>query len=672
MASHRIVFAAGVCLALGLVNAAFAEDVEPGVIAPPIATPELSSNRVELDFDSGWVEHDGTVNGPMVVYSADVRVADAGWLRLVFDTVDLAGHVEKPDHSYILVTSLLDGLWQKLDQRSINQWSLTSAYFNGQEVRVELIAFPGTGLSRMSLSGVDAGEPTGAGRSICGTVDDRVLSSDPRAGRYLPSGCTAWLIDMGDNCFLSAGHCGISGGGVVQFNVPLSNNNGSLNHPPPEDQYPVDASSVQVTPGVQLGNDWAFFGCFDNSNTGLSPRVAQGAAYMLADSAPAVNGQQIRITGYGTVSSPVSPTWNQVEKTHVGPYVMNNGAVLRYATDTSGGNSGSAVELDGGMAIGIHTNAGCNSVGGNQGTSIDSPTLQNALANPQGVCDNLPPVPLTPPIYLCASDALRFGSVDPDTGAFTRGVFTGERMQGLAWNTNDNIFYATSNGNPDFFTISEDGQTLVAIGRITGLVGRIYGLAYDPNTDTLFGINQTDGQLYELNTTTAQATPIGTAQGGRVGSLAFDAATNTLYGARNPLFGQSTLVTINVATGEQAIIGPIGPGVGGIDGLGFRPGDGMLYTLNDSTGQLLRVDPANGLASVVGSVGTPLSSTYGMACTEEPCPADLNNDGILDVLDFFLFISLFDQNDPAVDFNNDSIIDVLDFFLFVSLFDAGC
>jgi hypothetical protein len=30
------------------------------------------------------------------------------------------------------------------------------------------------------------------------------------------------------------------GGGTMQFNVPLSHPNGSIIHPPPEDQYTVD------------------------------------------------------------------------------------------------------------------------------------------------------------------------------------------------------------------------------------------------------------------------------------------------------------------------------------------------------------------------------------------------------------------------------------------------
>ncbi|MEE8169068.1 MAG: trypsin-like peptidase domain-containing protein, partial [Phycisphaerae bacterium] len=204
-------------------------------------------------------------------------------------------------------------------------------------------------------------------------------------------GCTVWIIDDVNHCFISAGHCTGASFDIVEFNVPLSSAGGTAQHPPPEDQYAVDPVSLQFTDGG-IGNDWAYFGCFPNANTGLTPFQAQGAFYTLAAAAPAVAGQTIRITGYGVTSSPISPTWNLIQKTHTGPYVLQSGTTIRYAVDTTGGNSGSAVFNETtGEAIGVHTNAGCNSVGGNQGTAVHNVGWQNALANPQGVC-----VPMLP------------------------------------------------------------------------------------------------------------------------------------------------------------------------------------------------------------------------------------------------------------------------------------
>ncbi len=346
----------------------------------------LPSEIFPVDVDSGWVEN--TTDAPQVVFSALVSVADAAWLRLQFDEAALTGSVANGDASYLVIRSSADGATQYLNAVHVRQWRNTSAYLNGETVELELIAFPNTGLNRVRMSRVTVGfDQAGGTRSICGTTDDRQLSDDPRAGRAVPVGCTAWLITDCNRCLLSAGHCA-SGGSldVVEFNVPLSNSNGTIVHPPPEDQYSVDNASMQYTNGG-IGNDWSYFGCFPNSNTGLTPFQAQQDAFTVVPP-PAVQGQQIRITGYGTVSSPVSLTWNQVQKTHTGPYSALLGTTVQYATDTTGGNSGSPVINEStGYAIGIHTHAGCSSGGGaNQGTGANHAGLQAALASPLGVC----------------------------------------------------------------------------------------------------------------------------------------------------------------------------------------------------------------------------------------------------------------------------------------------
>jgi V8-like Glu-specific endopeptidase len=202
----------------------------------------------------------------------------------------------------------------------------------------------------------------------------------------MPVGCTVWLFGDQPHSFLTAGHCGPSSSNVVQFNVPLSTAGGTPQNPAPQDQYPVDPSSFQGT-GSGVGNDWSFFGTFANSNTGQAPRDAMGTSYTLATVVPAADQRDIRITGYGSTSSPVPGSWNLAQKTDVGSFVSAPGSSLRYNPDTTGGNSGSAVLDDTtNTAIGIHTHGGCSSSGGsNQGTSLINSGLQNALANPRGI-----------------------------------------------------------------------------------------------------------------------------------------------------------------------------------------------------------------------------------------------------------------------------------------------
>ncbi|MEM7457436.1 MAG: hypothetical protein AAF456_24090, partial [Planctomycetota bacterium] len=302
----------------------------------------MPSHDVVSRVDSGT--HYNSGDTPEVVWTQVVQAEGAEWIRLKFSHLVLAHDEIGGTSSTIKITSLKDGATQYLDGISARQWYNSSAYFNGDAVRLELIAYPNGRMNLVRVGHVTAGEvPTDYQDSICGNTDDRQLSNDPRVGRTIPGGCTAWLFNDRKHCMLTAGHCAPSTD-VIAFNVPLSNSNGSYNFPPPEDQYSVDQSSMQGVDGG-VGNDWAYFGCFPNSNTGLTAFEAQGDSFELA-APPSVNGS-IRITGHGTTSAPVNPQWNGAQKTHVGPYVSFSGAALGYTADTTGGNSGSPVIFEG-------------------------------------------------------------------------------------------------------------------------------------------------------------------------------------------------------------------------------------------------------------------------------------------------------------------------------------
>lgn len=354
------------------------------LLAPALlAQDPLHSLRLDLALDSGPVSNEGT--RPQVLVSLPVSVEGAAWLRLEFAAVELSGSAFEGTGSILRITSLLDGAVQELDAVELAQWRNTSAYFNGGDVLVEIVARPGTGTNRVVLAAVHT-DLSGAPESICGPTDDRVLSSDNRAGRLVPVGCTGWIIDDCNSCMLTAGHCTGTSLQTLQFNVPLSTGSGALQHPPPEHQYAIDTANVQTNGGQGVGNDWGYFGVFPNSNTGLTPFQAYGARFTLV-APPTFNAaHDIRITGYGTRSSPAQ--WNQVQETHTGPWAQFSATTLRYTADTTGGNSGSPVIHEPtGNAIGIHTHGGCTSTGGsNAGTASIHAGLQAALAAPTGVC----------------------------------------------------------------------------------------------------------------------------------------------------------------------------------------------------------------------------------------------------------------------------------------------
>ena len=89
----------------------------------------------------------------------------------------------------------------------------------------------------------------------------------------------------------------------------------------------------------------------------------------------------------------------QVQQTHSEAYAGVDGTRVFYTVDTRGGNSGSAVlDESTGMVIGIHTHGGCGaSSGSNSGTAINHPSLQQALAAPQGVCIPFAPIAIALP-----------------------------------------------------------------------------------------------------------------------------------------------------------------------------------------------------------------------------------------------------------------------------------
>ena len=361
-------FLAGIILIL----TAGARSAMAQAAAPP-------STTLTYPVDSGTAINTGAT--PQVVISFPVHVQGAQWMRLFFDSVQLSGDFFAGTGATLRITSVWDAGVMEMSAVNVRQWQQSSAYFNGDTVLVEVVAHPGTGVNRVILGRVTA-DLTGPGfpETQCGPLDNRVPSQDPRVCRTMPVGCTGWMINDCAGCYLTAGHC-MGGTSVAQFNVPFSTGGGGLVNPPPSDQYSVDFSSKQN------GSDYGYFGTFPNPNTGMTALQAQGSAFVLQNPPPYNANAEIRITGHGVDSSPSS--WNQVQQTHAGPWVSSTTSTQRYRTDTQGGNSGSPVIYEPtGVAIGIHTNGGCNTGGGgsNSGTSSSRPGLVNVLNNPKGVC----------------------------------------------------------------------------------------------------------------------------------------------------------------------------------------------------------------------------------------------------------------------------------------------
>ena len=645
--------------------------------APKIDPPEGSSGTRPLPatwpshddalaFDSGLVGHDGSVDGPMVVFSELVRVPDALWLRLRFDAVTLSGD-PAANGAYLRITSLLDGSTQTLNAEHAAQWANSSAYFNGENVLLEIVAYPNTGACRVAMSRVTVGDLSFDSRSICGATDDRTLLNDNRLGRH-SIGCTSWLINDFNTMFLTAGHCGAVAGDVMMFNVPLSTAAGGLVNPPASDQFVVDATSTQFVNGG-VGNDWCYFGVFANSGTGKTPYQSYGVRFTLGN-APAGGTPTIRVSGYGTVSSPVSLTWQQVGKTHTGPYAGLLGTNVRYSVDTTGGNSGSPVFNESTQtAIGIHTHAGCTTGAGsyNNGTAIQLAGLQAALANPLGICKSGKGA-VSGPIFVGGDRANNFGTTNATSGVFGRVSVAPVAVQGLAYDRNAGVFYAVDL-NRNLYTVDRTAGAFTLLGAVTGTTAVLNGLGYDPVGGVLYAIAQATGQLFTINTATRAAAAVGAPGGGTIGALEWDTLDGTLYGINDA--GGSKLVTINTTTGAQTVVGTLGAGATDCNGLAYKEDVDALYTINAATGQMLKVNKSTGAATVVGATGGMFGSAFGMSCVNA-CPADFNGDTFVNGEDYDEFVALFVAGDAGADFDHNEFVNGDDFDQFVEAFVRGC
>lgn len=151
-----------------------------------------------------------------------------------------------------------------------------------------------------------------------------------------------------------------------------------------------------------------------------------------------------------------------------------------------------------------------------------------------------------------------------------------------------------------------DSTNLYSIDRATGATttvgplgtNGVSGLAFDPDTNTLFGLDASTDTLVTVNTTTGAATTVGPL-GVDFAScgLAYDSVNDILYASRT--FGQ--LYSINTVTGAATLIGGSGDS---LVGLTFDPNSQTLYGVvaGGATDRLHTVNPANGAQTPVGDL----------------------------------------------------------------------
>ncbi len=170
-------------------------------------------------------------------------------------------------------------------------------------------------------------------------------------------------------------------------------------------------------------------------------------------------------------------------------------------------------------------------------------------------------------------------------------------IMGLAFDRNTNTLYGSNSIFGQLHTINTSTGVATPVGPLGFDVVR--GLAFDPNTNTLYGSDVVAAQLLTINTSTGAASPVGPLGFSNVTGLAFDPNTNTLYGSDSIA---DRLLTINTSPGAGTAVGLLG---GDVQGLAFNPNSNILYGTETASDQLLTINTFTGAGTAVGPLGFP-------------------------------------------------------------------
>lgn len=179
---------------------------------------------------------------------------------------------------------------------------------------------------------------------------------------------------------------------------------------------------------------------------------------------------------------------------------------------------------------------------------------------------------------------------------------------GLAYDDDVDLFYGVSaSDSARLYTIHPNDAATVDIGPLR--VGFVYegGLAFDPMTGVLYGVNagsEASPRLFTVDTSTGAGTVVGQVAGGHhdFGGLVFDAA-GQLYGLDRVTDALWKIDKVDPAGAGTYMVGTgLGSGVimGAVGGMA-QDANGVVYGYADGSDHLFTVDLTTGLATIIHS-----------------------------------------------------------------------
>lgn len=189
-------------------------------------------------------------------------------------------------------------------------------------------------------------------------------------------------------------------------------------------------------------------------------------------------------------------------------------------------------------------------------------------------------------------------------------------------------------GNDDHLVSIDTGTFAVTDIGALGVAFSFGGLAYDPNSETLYMLDGRElRRLYTVNQSTGVAMLVGTHGVEDLFGLAFDSKNNVLYGAQYRLAEE--LYTLNTTTGTATLVGTPVPAVIQKDGLAYDSRRDKLVVMEAGVGDLYELNRSTAAATLLFSSGTFINNS-GLAYDND---ADLYWD-----LDFDGNLRSFDPN----------------------------
>lgn len=160
-----------------------------------------------------------------------------------------------------------------------------------------------------------------------------------------------------------------------------------------------------------------------------------------------------------------------------------------------------------------------------------------------------------------------------------------------------------------------------------------------------------------------------------IGNLEFKIGLDFALGGAQAWVAISSSPPVGGVVAQDELVGPIDlNGMGNGDGFGtmFYPIDDPAMDGQTFYMQWLVADPGAVGGFALSDVAQVVPFCSMIASCAIPCPADLNDDGLLDFIDISAFLAAYSANDSAADFNGDGNFNFFDVAAFLSAFAAGC